>query len=234
MSRVQKGLIFDLDGTLVDSLQGIAASLNHALAEAGLPTHPMNAVRGFIGNGARILMTRAAPKDADDALLERLENSFKADYDVTWPGGTFPYDGINELLEALQTKGIPLAVLSNKPHQFTSTIVAQVFPSIDFKVVLGQLPDIPHKPDPAGALEIANLFGLLPGECTVIGDSTMDLETARNAGMAAIAVTWGFHDREQLIAAGAISLADSPAAVLAMLDQERFSSSTCSLSVQKS
>ncbi|MEO5713660.1 MAG: HAD-IA family hydrolase [Luteolibacter sp.] len=213
-----KGLIFDLDGTLVDSLLGIAASLNHALAEAGLPTHPLEAVRGFVGNGARILITRAAPKDADEALLDRLENSFKADYDVTWPDGTFPYDAITWLLETLQAKGNPLAVLSNKPHPFTSTIVTQVFPSIDFKVVLGQLPGIPHKPDPAGALEIANLFGLLPEECTVIGDSTMDLETARNAGMEAIAVTWGFHDRERLIAAGAEQLADNPAALLAMLD----------------
>ena len=215
---MQKGLIFDLDGTLVDSLKGIAASLNHALAEAGLPAHSLEAVRRFVGNGARILVTRAAPADADETLLNRLEVSFKADYDVTWPSGTVPYDGINELLETLQAKGIPLAVLSNKPHPFTSAIVARVFPNIDFKVVLGQLPGIPHKPDPAGALEIANLFGLLPEECTIIGDSTMDLETARNAGMQAIAVTWGFHDRERLIAAGAERIAGSPAALLAMLD----------------
>ncbi len=178
----------------------------------------MEAVRGFIGNGARILVTRAAPQDADDQLLDRLESSFKADYDVTWPGGTFPYEGINELLDLLQSKGIPLAVLSNKPHPFTATIVAQIFPSIDFKVVLGQLPGIPHKPDPTGALEIANLFGLLPGECTVIGDSTMDLETAHNAGMEAIAVTWGFHDRARLIAAGAKYIADNPEELREMLD----------------
>jgi phosphoglycolate phosphatase len=216
-SHVQKGLIFDLDGTLVDSLKGLAASLNHALENAGLPVHSLEAVRGFIGNGARILITRAAPKDADEALLDRLENGFKADYDLNWPSGTFPYEGITELLESLQAKGIPLAVLSNKPHPFTSTIVARVFPGIDFKVVLGQLPGIPHKPDPSGALEIANLFGLLPGECTVIGDSTMDLETARNAGMAAIAVTWGFHDRERLIEAGAERIAENPDALLAML-----------------
>jgi len=214
---VQKGLIFDLDGTLVDSLQGIATSLNHALAEAGLPVHSLEAVRGFIGNGTHPDHPRGAHKDADEALLDRLENGFKADYDVTWPGGTFPYNGITELLEMLQAKGIPLAVLSNKPHPFTSTIVARVFPSIDFKVVLGQLPGIPHKPDPSGALEIANLFGLLPEECTVIGDSTMDLETARNAGMEAIAVTWGFHDRERLVAAGAERIAEDPDALLAML-----------------
>ena len=187
------------------------------MVEAGLPEHPQTAVRGFIGNGSRILVTRAAPKDADEALLDRLENSFKTDYDVTWPEGTFPYDGIVELLETLQAKGIPLAVLSNKPHPFTATIVARVFPGIDFKVVLGQLPGIPHKPDPCGALEIANLLGLLPGDCTVIGDSTMDLETARNAGMQAIAVTWGYHDRERLAAAGADRIADDWQALLGML-----------------
>ena len=214
---MQKGLIFDLDGTLVDSLTGIRASLNHALRESELPEHPLAAVRGFVGNGARVLITRAAPKDADEGLLDRLENAFKANYDVTWPSGTFPYDGITGLLETLQSNGIPLAVLSNKPHSFTSTIVAQVFPSIDFKVVLGQLPGIPHKPDPSGALEIANLIGLLPQECTVIGDSTMDIETARNAGMQAIAVTWGFHDRDRLLAAGAHQIADDPAELLGLL-----------------
>jgi phosphoglycolate phosphatase len=214
---VQKGLIFDLDGTLVDSLRGIASSLNHALGEAGLPGHSMKAIRGFIGNGARVLVTRAAPLDSDEALLDLLENDFKAHYDVNWPDGTFPYDGINELLETLQANGMQLAVLSNKPHPFTSSIVARVFPNIDFKVVLGQLPGIPHKPDPAGALEIANLIGLLPADCTVIGDSTMDLETARNAGMQAIAVTWGFHDRARLVAAGADQIAGDPAALLEML-----------------
>ncbi len=214
---MQKGLIFDLDGTLVDSLQGIAASLNRALAASALPVHPLESIRGFIGNGARILITRAAPEGADEALLDRLEAAFKSDYDATWPSGTSPYDGITELLETLQSKGHPLAVLSNKPHPFTSKIVSQVFPNIDFKVVLGQLPGIPHKPDPGGALEIANLFGLLPEECILIGDSTMDIETARNAGMRAIAVSWGFHDRDRLLAAGAAQIADNPAALLGLL-----------------
>lgn len=207
---MKTGLIFDLDGTLVDSLQGIAASLNHALTASGLPTHSPGVVRGFIGNGARILIQRATPPDSPGELLDTVEKAFKADYDITWPTGTFAYDGIVGLLESLQARGYPLAVLSNKPHPFTFHIVAQVFPSIDFKVVLGQLPGIPHKPDPAGAHEIANLIGLLPEECTIIGDSTMDIETARNAGMRAIAVTWGFHDRERLIAAGADVMVDSP------------------------
>jgi phosphoglycolate phosphatase len=214
---MKRGLIFDLDGTLVDSLQGIAASLNKALLDAGLPTHDLADIRGFIGNGARILVTRAAPQGAESGLIDELEAAFKSDYDTTWPSGTFAYEGVLELLETLHAAGNPLAVLSNKPHPFTSTIVAQVFPGIDFQVVLGQLPGIPHKPDPSGALEIANLMNLLPESCTIIGDSTMDLETARNAGMNAIGVTWGYHDKARLLAAGASTFADSPAALLSLL-----------------
>jgi phosphoglycolate phosphatase len=213
---VKQGLIFDLDGTLVDSLQGIAASLNLALAASGLPPHPPEVVRGFIGNGARVLIRRAAPVDADQSLLDTLEQAFKVDYDLTWPTGTFAYDGIVDLLEILQSRGYPLAVLSNKPHPFTVAMVSRMFPSIRFASVLGQRAGIPHKPDPAGALEISVVLEMLPRDCAVIGDSTMDIETARNAGMRAIAVTWGFHDRERLIAAGADVMADNPAALSAM------------------
>lgn len=217
---MRNGLIFDLDGTLVDSLSGIAASLNRVLLTAGLPTHSNEMIRGFVGNGARILVTRAAPGNADVTLIDRLEDAFKADYDLTWPDGTFAYEGIVELMKILQARGHLLAVLSNKPHPFTTAIVARLFPGIDFRVVLGQLPGIPHKPDPGGALEIANLLGLLPGDCTIIGDSTMDLETAHNAGMHAIAVTWGFHDSPRLLAAGAEQLADDPEALLALIKRE--------------
>lgn len=193
------GLIFDLDGTLVDSLGGIAASLNHALASSGLPGHSLAAVRGFIGNGARVLIQRAAPADAGEPLIRDLEQAFKDHYDVNWPAGTQAYDGIPELLETLQNRGYPLAVLSNKPHPFTAAMVSRMFPEIRFTTVLGQRPGIAHKPDPAGALAIAGEFGMSPGDCIIIGDSTMDIETARNAGMRSIAVTWGFHDRDRLL-----------------------------------
>jgi phosphoglycolate phosphatase len=207
---VKTGLIFDLDGTLVDSLQGITASLNHALTASGLPVHPPAAVRGFIGDGARILIQRAAPAGSSGEILDTVEKAFKSDYDVTWPGGTSAYDGITGLLETLQARGYPLAVLSNKPHPFTEAMVFRMFPTIRFASVLGQRQGIPHKPDPAGALEIASVLGRLPDHCTIIGDSTMDIETARHAGMRAIAVTWGFHDRDRLMAAGADALVDAP------------------------
>jgi phosphoglycolate phosphatase len=211
---VKHGLIFDLDGTLVDSLQGIAASLNHALALSGLPVHSQEVVRGFIGNGVKILIRRASPADADDALLDAIERAFKAHYDLSWQTGTIIYPGITDLLESLQSRGHPLAVLSNKPHPFTVAMVSNLFPSVRFAVVLGQRAGIPHKPDPAGALEISAALGLGPAECCVIGDSTMDIETARNAGMWVIAVTWGFHDRERLLAAGADQLVNAPEELL--------------------
>ena len=201
----------------MDSLRGIAASLNRALAASGLPIHPEAAVRGFIGNGSRILIQRASPSDADEALLLQVEQAFKTDYELTWPAGTTVYAGITGLLESLQARSYPLAVLSNKPHPFTAAIVSRLFPTIRFAAVLGQRSGVPHKPDPAGALEISTSLQQRPQDCIVIGDSTMDLETARNAGMGAIAVTWGFHDRERLMAAGAEVIANDPAALLELM-----------------
>lgn len=210
------GLIFDLDGTLVDSLAGIATSLNHALARSGLPQHSLAAVRGFIGNGVSILVGRAVPTDSDEALISTVEQAFKVDYEVSWPDGTVLYDGIFDMLAALQARGYPLAVLSNKPHPFTQAIVAHLFPDICFTAVLGQRPEISHKPDPAGALEIAATFGLAVGDCTIIGDSTPDLETARNAGMRSVAVTWGFHDRTRLLAENPNHTVETPAELTAL------------------
>ena len=206
------GLIFDLDGTLIDSLQGITASLNHALSESHLPVHSPDAVRNFIGNGAKILIQRAAPMDANEALLHRLEEAFKSHYDRTWPAGTTIYPGISALLESLSAQGHPLAILSNKPHLFTTAIASQLFPHLRFAAVLGQQSGVPHKPDPTGALEISKTIHRSPNECLIIGDSVMDLETAAQAGMRSIAVTWGFQDRARLTAADFI--ADDPVALL--------------------
>ncbi len=191
-------LIFDLDGTLVQSLPGIAASLNRALTLHGLPGHSHAAVRGFIGDGAKMLVTRALPPAVAALRLDSVLASFAGDYAVSWHLGTHPYPGIPELLSSLGTQGIPLAVLSNKPHKFTVEIVEKLFPQTTFAAILGNREGLPHKPDPTGALEISATLGIPPENCTLIGDSTMDLDTARNAGMKSIAVTWGYHDRERL------------------------------------
>jgi len=196
-------LVFDLDGTLVDSLPGITASLNRALVAKGMGPHAHQAVRGFIGNGSRVLMRRAAGEGASEQLVDELEGEFKTDYDSTWSDGTSVYPGIHDLLTDLQRRGIPLAVLSNKPHPFTVEIVERIFPGLEFSAVFGQRPGIPLKPDPTGALEILKLLGASAADSMFIGDSTMDLETARHAGMRAIACGWGYHDAGRLMAAGA-------------------------------
>jgi phosphoglycolate phosphatase len=214
---VKSSLIFDLDGTLVDSLPGIVASLNRTLAAHGLPQHPHAVIRAFIGNGLRDLILRAAPQAADPALFESLIRLYRKDYALGWQDGTRVYSGVAAMLGELQEAGFPMAVLSNKVHDFTVEMVRKVFPGIHFATVLGQRDGVPHKPDPTGALQIADTLGAAPEACHIIGDSTMDLETAANAGMAFVAVTWGYHDRERLLAAGAHHLIDHPSELPALL-----------------
>ncbi len=200
-----QALIFDLDGTLVESLPGIAASLNRALSLHGLPQHGHAAVRRFIGDGAKMLVTRALAPGEAALHLDSVLKSFGEDYAISWQDGTVPYEGIPEMLAELKSRGIPLAVLSNKPHPFTVEIVGRLFPKNTFAAILGNREGMPHKPDPTGALELAETLATLPENCLLIGDSTMDLDTAKNAGMESIAVTWGYHDRERLAHADQIA-----------------------------
>lgn len=211
-------LIFDLDGTLVDSLPGIAASLNRTLSAHGLPGHSDERVRSFVGDGLRNLILRAAPKGVETATLESLLGLYRRDYALSWKSGTSIYPGVANLLDELQKSGFAMAALSNKVHDFTVEMVRAMFPAIRFAAVLGQRDGIPHKPNPAGALQLADILGTSPENCVVIGDSTMDIETASNAGMRAIAVTWGYHDRARLVAAGATRLIDHPSELPALLE----------------
>jgi len=202
---VPRGLIFDLDGTLVDSLPGIAASLNRALASLDHSPHSVAKVRSFVGDGSRVLCQRALGGVGSESEVGALEAAFKADYAATWKEGTTVFPGVSELLRDLAAAGHFLAVLSNKSHPFTTEIVALLFPEIPFARVLGQHPGLACKPDPAGALEIAAASGLPAEAFTVIGDSTMDLETARRANMRSIAVTWGYQDVHVLTGADGIA-----------------------------
>lgn len=217
-------LIFDLDGTLVDSLPGITASLNHSLASHDQPQHPQANVRNFVGDGVVMLVKRALGEKFDPDLANAVIETFKQHYDAHWHLGTHPYPGITTQLAALSQDGFPLAVLSNKPHAFTTAMTARIFPSIAFTVVLGQRDGIPHKPEPHGALEIARIAGCNPHECIIIGDSSIDLETARRAGMRAIAVSWGYHDRERLKQAGATALTELPEQLTPQLIASRLDS----------
>ncbi len=192
-----KALVFDLDGTLVDSLPGIAMSLNRALLAAGLATHSEEKVRTFIGDGAEMLVKRAVGTEVHRA--EEVLAMFREAYATDWKAGTVPYAGIAEMLHALKEADISLAVLSNKPHAFTVEIVDALFPGV-FAYVIGQRAGIPHKPDPAGLHLLLSEAGWGAGEVRMIGDSVMDIQTARAAGVGDVAVTWGYHDRAALVA----------------------------------
>lgn len=204
-----QGWIFDLDGTLVESLPGIAASLNRALASHGFATYGDADVRRFIGDGVEMLIRRALPQ-AETLQYSQVLDSFRKDYAETWQHGTEPYEGIRALLESLQQKGVKLAVLSNKPHAFTERIVATLFPQ-QFDVVLGQRAGIPHKPDPAGLWEILRHPLWHESPSCLIGDSVMDVQTAQAAGIDSIAVSWGYHDRSILEATQPTWLVDGVA-----------------------
>jgi phosphoglycolate phosphatase len=212
-------IIFDLDGTLVDSLPGIAAALNAALAADGLPPHPASAVRDFVGDGLETTIRRACPPEirGDDARNARLVDSFRVFYQDAWRAGTLVFPGVAGLLGELAAGDVALAVLSIKSHAFTVEMVAEIFPAIPFAAVLGLRPGAPPKPDPSGALELAATLGVAPGECLIIGDSTMDIDTAKRAGMRSIAVTWGYHDAPRLMAAGADGIAEDVASLKKLL-----------------
>lgn len=185
-------IIFDLDGTLIDSLPAIATSLNESLARSGLAPHSVTEVRSFIGNGSRELAKRALPKESSDNLVLTIERRFKAHYAKNWRGGTLPFPGIEALLASLGDR--KLAVLSNKPHVFTCEIVSQLFPSIDFKTVRGQLRETPLKPFPDSALAVVRELGTTCENACFVGDSTVDRETALRAKIPFVAVSWGYDD----------------------------------------
>ena len=191
-------LIFDLDGTLIDSLPGLADTLNAALSEEKLPTHSITKIRSFIGDGSRVLCQRAAP-DQPDSVIDSIFNCFMQKYSELWKDGTSIYSGILEMLEAIQAPPGQhhLSVLSNKPHSFTVEIIESIFPDT-FQTVLGQREGISKKPDPKGILEILETSNHEDKTAYLIGDSDVDILTAKNANIGSIAVTWGLNDLDAL------------------------------------
>lgn len=204
---MKPGLVFDLDGTLVDSLPGIACGLNGALASLGMPTHTEEAIRCMVGRGARELCKSAlAPGctgDVCDKAIADLLGAFMRIYPETWRDGTLIYPGIAELLDDLAREGRPMAVLSNKPHAVTAPLVNALFPGIRFNPVMGYSDRFPRKPDPAALLHIAGQWGLPPAHVTMIGDSIHDAGTARAAGTGLVVVGWGYGNRNELEQCGA-------------------------------
>lgn len=216
---IVKAVLFDLDGTLLDTLDDLADSVNLVLAERGLPTHPVDAYRYFVGDGAATLMHRVLPA-AHQTPHEEAEclACFRAAYAVTWNRKTRPYAGIPEMLSSLSKRGVKLAVLSNKPHDATVQCVEGLLKPIRFDAVQGQLPSIPKKPDPAGALTIARALGIPPGEFLYVGDTATDMQTAVRAGMMPVGVLWGFRTADELREHGARRLISRPEDLVSLLD----------------
>lgn len=188
-------VIFDLDGTLVDSIVDIGAAMNFVLEEAGLPTHDPSEYAAFVGEGAAMLVRRAAPAGADlDGLLAR----FVERYAAHCLDATRPYPGVPELVADLKGGGRALAVLSNKPHALTQRIVAALFAGEPFAAVVGDRPGVPRKPDPTTALALADELGASPADCWFVGDTAIDIRTAKAAGMRAVAVKWGLRSPAEL------------------------------------
>jgi phosphoglycolate phosphatase len=213
-----RGVLFDLDGTLVDTLGDIAASMNHVLGALGLPEHAPTDYRAFIGEGVARLAERAVPA-ARVELAPAVTAAFRAHYAEHLLDRSQPYPGIRAALAALVERGAALAVLSNKPDALTRRIVAALFPDVRFGSVAGSRPDVPPKPDPAAALAAAAALGLEPGACVLVGDSGVDMRTAVAAGMPGIGVLWGFRESAELLAAGARAVIGHPDELAAALSR---------------
>lgn len=212
-----KAVIFDLDGTLLDTLADIADSMNRVLVRHGFQDHGYDAYRFFIGDGLVNLVQRALPPEnrnpelADECLAE-----MKQDYRRNWKNKTKPYPGILDMLRELNKTGLPLAVLSNKDHVFTLEMVDWFFPQIVFAEVAGAKPDVPLKPNPEAARAILSTLALEPKDALFVGDTSVDIKTAVNAGMYPLGVSWGFRPVQEILEAGAKRIIDKPEELTAL------------------
>jgi phosphoglycolate phosphatase len=214
-----QAVIFDLDGTLLDTLDDIADSANSVLKQFGYPTHPVEDYRFFVGDGVEMLIRRVLPEgERTDDLVGRGVGRMREEYGRNWNVKTKPYAGVPSMLDALAARNVKLAVLSNKPDEFTRACVEGLLPAWRFDVVAGQGPDVPHKPDPGGALWVARKLGLPPERIVFLGDSGNDMRAAVSAGMYPAGALWGFRPREELEASGARALMDRPEDVVALIE----------------
>lgn len=190
--------IFDMDGTILDTLVDLAEAVNYALRKAGLPERSLQEVRSYLGNGMLRLIRLAAPEDASAELLAELKETFTEYYKAHCSAHTRPYDGVVELIEELRARGVKTAVVSNKPDFGVQLLVRDYFPT-SFDAAVGERTGIAKKPAPDSVNEVLRLLDISREEAVYIGDSEVDIETARNAGMTGVIVTWGFRDEAYLL-----------------------------------
>ena len=213
-----EAILFDLDGTLLNTLTDLADSANAALARLGFAAHPVEAYRYFIGKGMDGLVAQIVPQaNRDDSTLGKCLALAKEEYAKRWHCTTEPSPGVLKLLARLEALEIPKAIYSNKPDEFTKLIVDRMLGDFNFKTVRGATPSTPKKPDPAAALQIAAELDIAPDKFLYLGDSNTDMQTANAAGMYAAGALWGFREAEELLASGAKVLVEEPLDVLDVL-----------------
>ena len=210
-----QAILFDMDGTLLDTLTDMQAAVNYILEKYGYPTRTLEEVRRFVGNGAGPLIHRALPQGVDPDREAEILADYRAYYQAHNCVETRPYDGIGPLLERLRQEGVRTAVVSNKPDRTTRTLAARFFPELDG--ALGQRDGVAAKPAPDMVQAVLSRLGAESGQALYVGDSEVDVDTARNAGLAMIGVSWGFRGRAALESAGAPAVADTPAQLLELL-----------------
>lgn len=217
---MKKLVIFDLDGTLLDTIADLAAATNYALQACGYPTHETDAYRFFVGNGINKLFERALPEGTrSKENVLKIRSLFVPYYNEHNADLSRPYPGIENLLETLQEKGYMLAVASNKYHEATQKLIKQYFPRINFLAILGQRENIPAKPDPQVVYEIMEKAGVERKEVVYIGDSSVDMQTGANAGVTTIGVCWGFRPRTELEAYNPSLIAEQAEDILHFLEK---------------
>jgi len=214
----KQAVMFDLDGTLLDTLEDLGDAANLMLRERGFPEHDYAFYRHAVGDGAWMLAKRSLPADRrDEDAVAEAHDALRRHYDANWDLKTHPYDGIPAMLDELVARGVVLTVLSNKPDAGVQKCVSRFFPADRFAVTRGVVPGGPLKPDPAAALAIVEVLQIPLDAWLYVGDTNTDMQTARAAGMFAVGCTWGFRDREELLAYGADAIIDHPAELLQLL-----------------
>ena len=215
-----RAVIFDLDGTLADTLSDIAEAMNRALEGHDLPTLEPDAYRTLVGEGVERLVKRAVPTDRPE-LIGPVLDDLKRYYTDHMLDRTTAYSGIPELLDRLTERQIPMARVSNKPEPATRWMVERMFDRWHFAAVVGGTDGVPLKPDPTAVLKIAGDLGIEPSACVYLGDTMTDMQTAVAAGMYPVGALWGFRDRDELLAHGAKALVTEPLDLLALLNSDR-------------
>lgn len=211
-----KAVIFDLDGTILDTLEDLKNSVNFALSKNGLPVRTIDEIRAFVGNGIRLLIERAVPENTDSGVVDRCFEDFKAHYKEHSADNTKPYEGIIALLDELKSQGVKLAVVSNKADFAVQALVEEYFQDL-FDFAVGEREGIRRKPCPDSVNEAIKVLDASPDEVVYVGDSEVDIETSRNAGVKCVAVTWGFRDKDVLESLSPEYIIDKPSQLMELI-----------------